>query len=69
MLSVSGNGLDSILNFLQRILGFASTLVGLFLGVKTLRGEQKKRRAAAKAAGKEQEKPKRKNPLRVTSRP
>lgn len=69
-LAVSGSGLDSILNFLQRILGFASTLVGLFLGVKTLKGEQKKKRAAAKAAGHDTEnKPKRPNPLRVTSRP
>ena len=42
-LAVSTNVLDSILNFLQRILGFASTLVGLFLGVRTLKGSRKER--------------------------
>jgi predicted PurR-regulated permease PerM len=61
------NNLDTILNFIQRILGFASTLVGLFLGIKTLKGEQKKRAAARVARGEPEAKPK-KTPTKLHSR-
>jgi hypothetical protein len=40
------SGFDNILNYIQRIVGFISTMVGAFLGIRTLRGEQKKKRTA-----------------------